>query len=63
MNTKLKRITEDGINFLKRLEWKGNVRELKHLMEKVAIMIEKEEIDKEDIVKIRYAWYPQGNTL
>jgi len=44
-----KRMTEEALMLLCRYPWPGNVRELKNLIERQAIMIEKEIIDVSDI--------------
>ena len=44
-----KEISEDGMRFLSGHSWPGNIRELKNVIERVSIMVQKEVIDAEDI--------------
>jgi two-component system nitrogen regulation response regulator NtrX len=44
-----KTISADAMDFLKSYSWPGNIRELKNLMERISIMVPKEEIGAEDI--------------
>ena len=44
-----KTLSEEGLELLKRWHWKGNVRELKNLMERLFIMVESDVIGKNDI--------------
>ncbi len=60
VNTEFKHIRKDGMEYLKTLEWKGNVRELKHIMEKAAIIIEDTEITKDALMDI---FISENNTL
>jgi two-component system nitrogen regulation response regulator NtrX len=46
-----KRINEESISFLKSYSWPGNVRELKNVMERISIMVVKEDIDVADLRK------------
>lgn len=39
----------DAIQFLKSLNWSGNVRELRNIVERIIIIVDKREIDKKDI--------------
>lgn len=48
-NFKSKKFSDEAIKFLMRYPWKGNVRELKNLVERLIIMTEKEIIDAEDL--------------
>lgn len=41
--------TEDAINLLKSLPWRGNIRELKNIIERVLIIVNKKEIHRRDI--------------
>lgn len=47
----LKTFTERALNYLKGLEWSGNVRELKNLVERLIILTRKNTIDLDDIQK------------
>ncbi len=42
-------LSEEGLELLKQWHWKGNVRELKNLMERLSIMVESDVIGKNDI--------------
>src|SRR6056297_1713604 len=44
-----KTLSEEGLELLKQWHWKGNVRELKNLMERLSIMVESDVIGKNDI--------------
>lgn len=46
-----KRITSTAIGVLSSYVWKGNVRELKNLIERLFVLVEKDTIDIEDIPK------------
>ena len=46
---KKKTISENALNLLVDYEWHGNVRELKNLLERLSIMLEKDHIDAADI--------------
>ncbi len=46
-----KDISESGMRFLSELPWPGNIRELKNVVERVSIMVQKEIIDEEDVRK------------
>ena len=41
--------SSDAIQFLKGLSWSGNVRELKNIIERIIIIVDKREISKNDI--------------
>lgn len=40
---------DDAISLLKQLNWKGNIRELRNVIERIIIMINKKDISKKDI--------------
>lgn len=44
-----KKISEEVVELLRGYDWPGNVRELKNLVERLAIMVEKEMIEAEDL--------------
>ncbi|RME81772.1 MAG: sigma-54-dependent Fis family transcriptional regulator, partial [Planctomycetota bacterium] len=46
----LKRISPSGIGVLMSHHWPGNIRELKNVIERSAIICEKDVLDKEDIL-------------
>ena len=46
-----KSMSEDAMGFLRGYGWPGNVRELKNLMERISIMIPKEEVTAADLSK------------
>ena len=48
-NFKLKKFTEDAIEKMKKYAWKGNVRELKNVVERLIIMTESDIIDKDQL--------------
>lgn len=48
-NTQIKELTKGALLYLKNQKWSGNVRELKHLMEKLAILVERRYIRTIDI--------------
>ncbi|UCD81581.1 MAG: sigma-54-dependent Fis family transcriptional regulator [Desulfobacterales bacterium] len=47
--SKQKKITPEALDILAKYSWPGNVRELKNLVERLAIMVEGEVIDLQDI--------------
>ena len=48
---KNRKLTDSAINVLQNYHWPGNVRELKNLMERIVILVEKEEISDMDILR------------
>ncbi|MCU0821465.1 MAG: sigma-54 dependent transcriptional regulator [Spirochaetes bacterium] len=46
-----KEITVSGMKHLLKYKWPGNVRELKNIIERLCIMVQKDEIDRDDISK------------
>jgi len=48
-NFKPKRFSEDAVAAMARFQWKGNVRELRNLVERLLIMTEAEVIDEKDL--------------
>ncbi|HEY1405702.1 MAG TPA: sigma-54 dependent transcriptional regulator [Spirochaetota bacterium] len=46
-----KSMSDDAMNFLKGYSWPGNVREIKNLMERISIMVPKEEVTAADLSK------------
>ncbi len=44
-------LSKEAINILQNYHWPGNVRELKNLMERIVILVEKEEITEYDILR------------
>ncbi|MFA3781983.1 sigma-54-dependent transcriptional regulator [Melioribacteraceae bacterium 4301-Me] len=48
-NFPLKEFTDNAINSLKNMQWTGNVRELKNLIERIIIMIPKNVISEKDV--------------
>ncbi len=42
-------LTEDALNWLKRQPWRGNVRELKNLLERTVLIASKETVDLDDL--------------
>jgi DNA-binding NtrC family response regulator len=51
-NRPMKVLSKNAIELLQQYDWPGNVRELKYLMEKLAILIPKIELSKDDIIPI-----------
>lgn len=47
---KMKRISSEAVELLKQYDWPGNVRELKNIIERMIIMVEEDEISKNDIL-------------
>ncbi len=45
----VKKVSESAMALLSRYSWPGNVRELKNLVERLAIMVEKDDIEPEDL--------------
>jgi len=48
----VKTLTPDAVEFLKNQYWKGNIRELKNVMERVVILIKSQEINSSNLVKV-----------
>lgn len=48
-NRPFKKISDDAQSELRHHSWPGNVRELKYLMERLAILIDKTDVDEDDI--------------
>jgi two-component system nitrogen regulation response regulator NtrX len=48
---KPKRLTPRGLDFLVQLPWKGNVREIRNLMERLAILVAKDEVTHRDVME------------
>ncbi|MEM5947271.1 sigma-54 dependent transcriptional regulator [Spirochaetia bacterium 38H-sp] len=46
-----KSITEEAIKTLQDYHWPGNVRELKNTIERICVLVDKNEIEKEDILE------------
>ncbi len=64
-----KEISERGMEFLTQQAWQGNIRELKNVIERISIMVQKETIDAPDIkkhigsVSVKGAVSPDGSPL
>jgi DNA-binding NtrC family response regulator len=52
-------ISEAGLNYLESLEWKGNVRELQHAVERAVVLCRKDVLDPEDFVSVEAPDLPQ----
>lgn len=52
-NRPLKRLTKGALQYLKNQKWTGNVRELKHLMDKIAILSESKDIESEEFAVVK----------
>ena len=48
-NKNVNKITDDAVDYLVNAPWKGNIRELKNLLERVMILIENEKISYKEI--------------
>src|SRR5258707_15893471 len=48
---KPKRLTPRGLDFLVQLPWKGNVREIRNLMERLAILVAKDEVTHREVME------------
>jgi two-component system nitrogen regulation response regulator NtrX len=61
--SKRKQISPAALNILNRYSWPGNVRELKNLVERLAIMVDKDVIDADDIPDSHRlgAYYPEND--
>ncbi len=46
-----KDIEKSGMDYIKKYKWPGNVRELKNIIERLSVMVQKDKINKDDIVK------------
>lgn len=53
-----KKLTKDGVIYLKQKGWPGNVRELENLMERATLLIESQDIKAKDLEAISI---PEGN--
>ncbi len=51
-NLQMKVLTRDAKEYLKGMRLNGNARELKHIIEKAAVLVNKEEIDSKDLMQI-----------
>ena len=51
-NFPIKKFSKDAIEELKRYHWKGNIRELKNLIERLILMRQKTFIEKADVIEI-----------
>ena len=47
----MKEITEQGMEVLVNHAWPGNIRELKNFIERISIMVPRETVDRNDIIK------------
>jgi len=56
----LKKFTTNAIEALKNMQWTGNVRELRNLIERIVIMIPGNEIDNEDVYSLIH---PSGSSI
>ena len=51
-NRKIKFFSDDAMAVLKKLKWRGNIRQLKNFCEQIVILIEKDQINVADINQI-----------
>ena len=61
-NYKLKELTPDAMAHLKALPWKGNVRELKNLVERLLILSPGDQITREDVIAATGGARPELST-
>ncbi len=57
LNKGIRDIQPDAINILKSYSWKGNIRELRNLIERVALLIDEEEVKPYHLINL----LPSGN--
>ncbi|GAG96981.1 unnamed protein product, partial [marine sediment metagenome] len=57
-NFKEKKFTEDTIEVMVKYPWKGNVRELKNIVERVIIMTDSDTVAKKDLPEQIKGWLP-----
>lgn len=48
-NFKVKKFTKDAIDTMVKYPWKGNIRELKNVVERLIVMTDKDKIEKKDL--------------
>jgi DNA-binding NtrC family response regulator len=48
----IKTLTQDAIEFLKNQQWKGNIRELRNVIERAVILIKSTEINSGDLSRV-----------
>lgn len=53
-NIQRKEFSEDSVNYLKSMTWKGNIRELKGFIKKALLFIDKDEITASDLISLFY---------
>jgi two-component system nitrogen regulation response regulator NtrX len=60
--TRPRRFSPAALERLQQLEWKGNVRELENLLERVLILTDREEVQPEDLPAAAAAAAPEAGT-
>jgi len=58
-----KTISSEALKILYSYEWKGNVRELRNIIERIMVMSEKDIISKSDLPKSILAWDKAQNVI
>ncbi len=61
-NNEIKKMSKPALDLMMEYDWPGNVRELKNLVERLAIMVEKNLIAKNDIPTLTPRGIGEGNT-
>jgi two-component system nitrogen regulation response regulator NtrX len=57
---KPKRLAPRAIDFLSQLPWRGNVRELRNLMERLAVIVARDAVGHRDVMEALHMTTPQG---
>jgi two-component system nitrogen regulation response regulator NtrX len=61
-NVPLKRFSPDALTYLSEQPWKGNVRQLKSLVEKLVVLTETEDIRRHDVIPALEHTLPAGSS-
>ena len=57
---KPKRLTPRALDFLSQLPWRGNVRELRNLMERLAVIVSRDAVSHRDVMEALHMTAPAG---
>ncbi len=57
---KPKRLAPRAVDFLSQLPWRGNVRELRNLMERLAVIVARDAVGHRDVMEALHMTTPQG---
>ena len=57
---KPKRLAPRAVDFLSQLPWRGNVRELRNLMERLAVIVARDAVGHRDVMEALHMTAPQG---